>query len=208
MKITIISGSQRHKTNSQSMKVARYMEHVLVNAYSIKDKDVEIISLSDKPYPLWDEGIWDGEQAWHDALSPIAEKILASHAFVIIAPEYHGMAPAALKNFLLMHNRHQLGHKPALLVGVSSSDGGAYPVAELRMNSAKNNRLCYIPEQLVIRNVESILNDKESDNNADANRYFKDRIHYALGVLEQYSVALKAVRESGVTVTENFNNGM
>lgn len=202
----IISGSQRHKENSQSMKVARYLATVLASRDTIQD--VEVISLSDKPYPLWDEKIWDGDEQWGEILSPMAEKLSASDAFIIIAPEYHGMAPSALKNFLLMHNRHQIGHKPALLVGVSSSDGGAYPLAELRMNSTKNNRLCYIPEQLVIRHVESVLNDDISDNNADADRYFKDRIHYALGILEQYAGALKTVRDSGVTTTEAFNNGM
>jgi NAD(P)H-dependent FMN reductase len=208
MKVTIISASQRHKLNSQSMKVARYMSQVLIDKYSAKDKNIEIISFSDKHYPLWDEGIWDGEKEWSDMLTPIAEKLSASDAFIFIVPEYHGMAPAALKNFLLMHNRHQIGHKPVLLVGVSSSDGGAYPLAELRMNSAKNNRLCYIPEQLVIRHVESVLNDKTSENNVDTDTYFKDRIHYALGILEQYAIALKGVRESGVTTTEAFNNGM
>jgi len=206
MKITIISASQRHKSNSQSMKVAHYMLHVLVSQHFAKE--VEIISLSDKPYPLWDEGIWDGEEQWNELLSPIAEKLSASDAFIVIVPEYHGMAPAALKNFLLMHNRHQIGHKPALLVGVSSSDGGAYPLAELRMNSTKNNRLCYIPEQLVIRHVESVLNDKAGDNNAASDAYFKDRIQYALGILGQYAIALKGIRESGVTATEAFNNGM
>ncbi|HHL18361.1 MAG TPA: NADPH-dependent oxidoreductase [Thiothrix sp.] len=208
MKITIISASQRHKSNSQSMKVARYMSQMLIDKYVAKDEGVEIISLSDKPYPLWDEGIWDGEKEWSEVLAPIVEKLSTSDAFIFIVPEYHGMAPAALKNFLLMHNRHQIGHKPVLLIGVSSSDGGAYPLAELRMNSAKNNRLCYIPEQLVIRHVESVLNDKTSENNVDADTYFKDRIQYALGILEQYAIALKGIRESGVTATEAFNNGM
>jgi len=206
MKITLISASQRHKSNSQSMKVARYMSQVLIDKYSVKD--IETISLSDKPYPLWDEGIWDGEAKWNDVLAPVTARLSASDAFIFIVPEYHGMAPAALKNFLLMHNRHQIGHKPVLLVGVSSSDGGAYPLAELRMSSAKNNRLCYIPEQLVIRHVESVLNDKTSDNNPDADTYFKERIEYALGILEQYAIALKGIRESGVTITEAFNNGM
>ena len=73
---------------------------------------------------------------------------------MVIAPEWHGQVPAGLKNFFLICGRAEVGHKPALITTVSSGDGGAYPVAELRMSSYKNNRICYIPEQLIIRNVE------------------------------------------------------
>ncbi len=46
-----------------------------------------------------------------------------------------------------------------LIVAVSSGAGGAYPVAELRMSSYKNSRICYIPEQIIIRDVENVLNE-------------------------------------------------
>lgn len=212
MKITVINGSQRHAENSQSLKVANYLLDVLVKE-NVCDES-HLINMIDKPYPLWDEAIWDGDQEWKKLISPISDELSSSDAFIIIVPEYHGMAPAALKNFLLMHNKNEIGHKPALLVGVSSSDGGAYSVAEMRMNSAKNNRLCYIPEQLIIRNVESVLNPdskgevSESATNLDADSYFKERISYALGILKQYAVALKLVRESGVTDNDKFRNGM
>ncbi len=206
MKITIINGSQRHAVNSQSLKVAKYIQAELIKQ-KVCD-ETHLISMMDKPYPLWDEGIWDGDVQWKELLEPISNELTLSDAFVIIVPEYHGMAPAALKNFLLMHNKHQIGHKPALLVGVSSADGGAYSVAEMRMNSAKNNRLCYIPEQLIIRNVESVLNEDKADNNKDADIYFKERIAFALDILGEYAVALKKVRASGKTHDDKFNNGM
>ncbi len=205
MKITVISGSQRHANNSQSLKVAKFISTVLIDK-KVCDQ-TELISMSDKPYPLWDENIWEGDKEWNNLISPMVDKLVESDAFIILVPEYHGMAPSALKNFLLMHNKDQIGHKPALLIGISSSDGGAYPLAELRMNSAKNNRLCYIPEQLVIRNVESVLN-VEGKNDEDADQYFKERIDYALGILKQYAIALKQVRVSGATDTEQFKNGM
>ncbi len=206
MKITVINGSQRHAKNSQSLKVAKYILGALTEENFCQQ--THLISMTEKPYPLWDESIWDGDQDWKNLLDPVSKELESSDGFVIIVPEYHGMAPAALKNFLLMHNRYQIGNKPALLVGVSSSDGGAYSVAEMRMNSTKNNRLCYIPEQLIIRNVESVLNEDEADNNADADGYFKERISFALGILNQYSIALKQVRDSGVTHNDKFGNGM
>ena len=79
-------------------------------------------------------------------LSPISNKLASSDAFIVISPEWHGMAPAGLKNFFLMWGKGELAHKPALIITVSSGDGGSYPVAELRMSSYKNNRICFLPE--------------------------------------------------------------
>ncbi|KKL44680.1 hypothetical protein LCGC14_2363270, partial [marine sediment metagenome] len=94
---------------------------------------VYLFSLANNPLPLWQETIWEGDPEWAELLTPIAEELATSDAFVIVAPEWHGMAPAGLKNFFLMWGNGELAHKPALIVSVSSADGGSYPVAELRM---------------------------------------------------------------------------
>ena len=203
MKIGIISGS--HRNNSQSMKVARHIEKTLLNN-KLAD-ETYLFSLAGNPLPLWDEAIWDGDPAWQKRLAPVSKELSSCDGFVVIAPEYHGQVPAGLKNFFLMW-KYEVYHKPALIVGVSSADGGAYPVAELRMSSYKNNRICYLPEHLIIRHVESVLNDSPEDNNSDADSYFRERIEWSLGILKEYAIALKAVRKSGVTETEKFTNGM
>jgi NAD(P)H-dependent FMN reductase len=204
MKIMIISGS--HRFNSQSEKVARHIEQSLL-AKGLAS-EVEVFSLAGNPLPLWDEGIWSGDETWQALLQPLSAKLAASDGFVIVAPEWHGQVPAGLKNFFLLWGAGELAHKPALIVTVSSSDGGAYPVAELRMSSYKNNRICYIPEQVIVRHVESVLNEDAGKNNPDADRYFRERIAYAGGILCAYAKALKTVRASGVTQTEIFRNGM
>ncbi len=171
MKIAIISGS--HRQNSQSIKVAKHIEKSLLdNKFA---DDTWIFSLAGSPLPLWDESIWDGDKKWKAILDPLSKELSSCDGFVIIAPEYHGQVPAALKNFFLMW-KHELSHKPALIVGVSSADGGSYPVAELRMSSYKNNKLCYMPEHLIIRHVESVLNDDSKENNSEADAYFRERI--------------------------------
>lgn len=202
MKITIISGS--HRENSQSYKVALHMQAVL----KVDNVESDILDLSNNPLPLWDEGVWKGEQKWIDLMTPVKEQISSSDGFVVIAPEYHGQVPSGLKNLFLLLSSNEVGHKPALITAVSSADGGSYPVAELRMSSYKNNRLCYIPEHLILRHVESILNEDESLNNESADAYFKERIEWSLGVLKQYALALKLVRDSGATDTDKFKNGM
>ena len=204
MKIGIISGS--HRNPSQSEKVARYLEKTLANDFD--NIDPWVFALADNPLPLWDQTLWEDSDEWNQRLAPIKQQLSESDGFIIISPEWHGQVPAGLKNFFLMFNRFELGHKPALIVTVSSADGGAYPVAELRMSSYKNNRLCYIPEQLVLRNIEKILNDDAADNDAEADAYFRERISWTLGILSGYAKALKGMRETTEIHHDKFGNGM
>lgn len=204
MKISIISGS--HRNPSQSEKVARHIEKTLVEDFD--DIEPWLYTLADNPLPLWDQTLWEDNEEWNQRLAPIIQQLSESDGFVIVSPEWHGQVPSGLKNFFLLFNRFQIGHKPALIVTVSSGDGGAYPVAELRMSSYKNNRLCYIPEHVILRNVESILNANPEDNNESADSYFRERIIWALGILRGYAVALKGMRESTAIHHDKFGNGM
>ncbi len=204
MKITIISGS--HRNPSQSEKIGRYIESSLGQDFD--DIEPYLYSLADNPLPLWEESIWEQDETWVSRLAPLKERLSNSDAFVIIAPEWHGQVPAGLKNFFLMFNRFELGHKPAYIVGVSSSTGGAYPVAELRMSSYKNNRLCYIPEHLIVRDVEKVLNESSADNEPDSDTYYKSRLNWGLGILIGYGKALKTMRENTQIHHDSFGNGM
>ena len=204
MKISIISGS--HRNPSQSEKVARHLEKTLANDFD--DIDPWVYSLGDNPLPLWDQTLWEDNEEWNQRLAPLKKQLSESDGFIFIAPEWHGQVPAGLKNFFLLFNRFELGHKPALIVAVSSVDGGAYPVAELRMSSYKNNRVCYMPEHLILRNIESILNEDEKDNDESADGYFKERINWNLGLLRGYAIALRSMRESTEVHHEKFGNGM
>ena len=204
MKIAIISGS--HRNPSQSEKVARHILHTL----QVENPDVEtwLYPLADNPLPLWDQTIWENSPEWNTLLTPLREQLAGSDGFIIVTPEWHGQVPAGLKNFFLLFSRFELGHKPALIVAVSSADGGAYPVAELRMSSYKNNRICYIPEQVIVRHVEKVLNADAADNDAGADAYFRERISWALGILTGYAAALKPVREKVQIHHDKFSNGM
>ena len=204
MKIGIISGS--HRNPSQSEKVARHIEKQLADIFD--DIEPWLFTLADNPIPLWEESIWDDDPVWNERLADLKQKITDSDGFVIISPEWHGQVPSGLKNFFLMFNRFQLGHKPALIIAVSSADGGAYPVAELRMSSYKNNRICYLPEHVILRNVERILNEDAKDNDERADGYFRERIDWALGILRGSSIALKVMRASTEIFHDKFGNGM
>ncbi len=204
MKISIISGS--HRKASQSEKIGRYIEKSLANEF--ENIEPYLYTLADNPLPLWEQSIWEQDEAWEKRLAPLKQQFSETDAFVIIAPEWHGQVPAGLKNFFLMFNRFELGHKPAYIVAVSSSTGGAYPVAELRMSSYKNNRLCYIPEHLIVRDCEKAFNDNGQDNDPDTDGYYKSRLNWGLGILVGYGRALKSMRDTTKIHHDDFGNGM
>lgn len=204
MKISIVCGS--HRREAQSLKVARHIERTLIEQ-ELCDTTF-LYSLSANPLPLWDESVWEGDPAWKERLAPIKDELQTSAGLVVVSPEWHGQVPAGLKNFFLLMGRDELAHKPALIVTVSAADGGAYPVAELRMSSYKNNRLCYIPEQVIVRHVEKVLNDDPADNDPDADPYFRGRIIYALRLLREYALALRQVRDSEAHDFSVYRNGM
>jgi len=204
MKISIISGS--HRNPSQSEKIGKYIEDLLTN--ELPNVDPYLFSLADNPLPLWDESIWESDETWTKRLAPLKKQFSESDAFVIISPEWHGQVPSGLKNFFLMFNRFEFGHKPAFIISVSSGDGGAYPVAELRMSSYKNNRLCYIPEQLIVRDVENVFNEKAEDNNERSDSYYKERLNWCLNILLGYGKALKSMRDETEIHNDKFSNGM
>ena len=203
MKIGVITGS--HRKDSQSSKVGRFLSAQLDSRDSVTSW---MLDLGKSPLPLWDEDLWNGGPQW-SAIPDIKAELDSSDGFIVIAPEWHGMVPAALKNFfLLWAATGELSHKPALPCAVSAGEGGAYVISELRMSSYKNNRLCWIPEQLIARNVNAICNENSNDNDDERHDTFVDRSRYALDLLLSYANALNAVRDSGLIDHDSFMNGM
>jgi azobenzene reductase len=206
MKIGIICGS--HRPDSQSGKVARYIERAL-KAQDICDH-TWLFDLAGNPLPLWDEGVWDADNAqWQARLKPLSEELHSCDGFIVVSPEWHGMAPAGLKNFFLMWTAGgEIAHKPALIVTVSVADGGSYPVAELRMSSYKNSRICYLPEHLIIRYVDTVFNEDPAQNKDSAQDYFEARLAYCMELLREYALAFRQIRASGKASLGQYTSGM
>jgi NAD(P)H-dependent FMN reductase len=202
MQIGIIVGS--HRKDSQSAKVGRSIAAALERRSGV---DTWTLDLGKTPLPLWDETLWSQGEQWSE-LPALKARLDSSDAFVMIAPEWHGMVPAALKNFLLLWPASgELSHKPALPCAVSAADGGAYVIAELRMSSYKNNRLCWLPENLIARQVKAICNENEALNDETLHAEFAARSEYALNLLIAYADALRDVRALGIIDHETFMNG-
>ena len=202
MQIAIIVGS--HRKDSQSAKVARFLASQLT---SLGDHSCWICDLGKDPLPLWDEDIGSDAPQW-SGLKALTKEIDAADAFIMIAPEWHGMVPAALKNFFLVCRGASFAHKPALPVGVSVGPGGTYPINELRTSSYKNNRLCYLPEHLIVRNCMVVMNKEESENDEGEHSYISERSLYCMKQLIAYADALAQVRASGTADLTPYPNGM
>ncbi len=209
MKFAIISGS--HRPNGNSGRIAHHIEGQL----KASGKDTYVLNLATTELPFWDEGLWGAEglsTKWEKLWNPIKAELESADAFVVISPEYHGMAPSKLTNFFLLlgNGDSAVAHKPALLVTVSASAGGAYPAAELRGFSTKNNKMVYLPEQLILRNAGELFVPEVKPEHAESNAYLSERLTWLLAMLNDYAEGFKSIRAKGNTRVPHpkFANGM
>tara|TARA_B100000674_G_C37657908_1_gene831040 strand:+ start:193 stop:804 length:612 start_codon:yes stop_codon:yes gene_type:complete len=203
MEIGLVVGS--HRKYSQSAKVAEFCSDFLRDKLNVSTWTLD---LGQDPLPFWDEELAGGESHWA-GFGQLAQQLSASDAFVFVSPEWHGMVPAALKNFFLIWSgTDELAHKPALACAVSAGEGGAYVINELRTSSYKNSRLCWLPEHIIARQVHKICNADPSENDSDANIRFVERCQHSLRLLTAYARALENVRDEGFVEQTKFPNGM
>ena len=199
MKISIISGS--HRKNSQSKKISAFLQKNLSN--NDPKLDVFILDLADAALPLWSPEIKNGEGIWGEKWNSISSNLNESDGFILVVPEYGGMSTPAAKNIFLLCSNGEFAHKPGLIVSVSSGNGGAYPIAELRSSSYKNTHIMWIPENIIIRNVEEFNPGSHGKNVPD---WLDDRIDYVLNLLLAYASNMKSLRN--IINRKDFGNGM
>ena len=194
MHITLISSSM--ETDSQTLKVSQYLEKTL----KLKDCTTDLYNLYDLKLPFFDPN--EKNQIWEE-IKPILAK---SDGFIFATPEWNGSASPMLMNFLQYCSFDELAHKPALLVSVSAGRGGANPILQMRQYGYKNNRLLYIPEHLIVRNVETVMNKTAPENEADT--FIRNRADYALDILLAYAKSQKTLRQNTDFRFKEFGNGM
>ena len=199
MKISIICAS--HRMNSQSKKVCNFLENNLVNL----SPDINIFSLdlAKSSLPLWSPDKKNGKGIWGKTWSSISKKLEDSDGFILVVPEYGGMATPAAKNIFLLCGNGEFSHKPGLIVSVSSGNGGAYPITELRSSSYKNTHIMWIPENIIIRNVEEFNPGAHGSN---IPKWLDSRIEYVLKLFLAYSLNMRSLRK--IVNRKDFGNGM
>lgn len=204
MHITIVIGS--HRLISNSAKVGSLVSEILLEQNP--GLQVSTIDLGKNSLPIWDEKVWENDSTWNQILNPHRQVLNQTDGLVIISPEYCGMASPALKNFFLFWTKQIIAHKPAMIIGVSSTEhGGAYPVAELRMSSSKNSRILYIPDHVIIRSADTLPKKLNEIVDKDQLRTV-ERLNHGVKVLLAYSKTLKPLRATTDFEFDKFANGM
>ena len=199
MKISIISASHRKK--SQSKKVSKLLHSSLLTLKT--DLDIFTLDLAEESLPFWSPEKKDGKGIWGKTWDSISQSLKKSDGFVLVVPEYGGMATPAAKNIFLLCGNGEFAHKPGLIVSVSSGNGGAYPISELRSSSYKNTHLMWIPENIIIRNVEEF---NPGDHGKNIPNWLDDRIDYVLELFLAYALNMKDLRK--IVNRKDFGNGM
>ena len=198
----IVAGS--HRRDSQSGRIARYIAGLVGN--SLDNVETDILDLGQTELPLWREDFWANPRQGWETWDAIVPRLRSATGLVIITPEWSGMVPAGLKNFFLLCSPRELADKPGLIVAVSSGMGGAYPVAELRMSSYKNTFLCYLPNQIILRNVTALFQDEAAPSPLDEE--LRARLLHDLKLLRGYATALAAVREQKLRDLDSYPHGV
>jgi len=199
MKITIICAS--HRNNSQSKRVSSFL---IENLRKIElSLDLFFLDLHELSIPLWSPEKKDGKGIWGKTWENISKNLKETDGFILVVPEYGGMATPAAKNIFLLCGDGELSHKPGLIVSVSSGNGGAYPISELRSSSYKNTHIMWIPENIIIRNVEEFNPGAHGPNIPE---WLDKRIGYVLKLFLTYALNMKPIRE--IVNRKDFGNGM
>ena len=199
MKISTISAS--HRLNSQSKKISDFLIKSLININpNLKSFSLDLAKTS---LPLWSPEKKNGKGIWGQTWASISENLRTSDGFIFVVPEYGGMAAPAAKNMFLLCGNGELAHKPGLIVSVSSGNGGSYPIAELRSSSYKNTHIMWIPENIIIRNVEEFNPGVHGKNIPE---WLDNRIDYVLKLFLAYALNMKPIRK--MVNRKDFANGM
>ena len=192
MNILVISGSPR--TDASSLNLSHYIQQALSEFHNVKPM---LLDLHQCDMPMWHD------KAEENVLAK--EYIDYADGYVFVIPEWHGMVPPAFKNLFFFFNG-LFAHKPAYIVGVSSGNGGRYPIVELRSSTYKNSFINYIPISTVVDHVNKVIDG--NGNYIDETNYMAERLDEGLQYLLAYTEALRDVRSSAIFEERRFKNGM
>ena len=114
MNIEIVSGSPRKE--SKSYRLAVYFQTYLQKTSS---HTANIIDVREWNFPTLQEEVYSSVENTPEKYKPLAERMFAANAFIIVTPEYNGSYTPAMKN-LFDHFPKQL-HKP---FGIATASAG------------------------------------------------------------------------------------
>lgn len=204
MAVVIVSGSNR--ANSNSGKVSR----IVADLATDQNLDIlDVIDLEKVDLPIWNETAWQAGGLCAVAFEPFAKKLQAADGYIFVVPEWNGAKPAALANFCQYCSSKLMGHKPVLLVAVSTGVSGSYVIADMHNTFYKNTCIVYTPNHVILRFVETFLAEWDDPQGKDENvPILLDRLKQALVSLGVYAKNFGPIRQSLQPQIEQYPFGM
>ena len=150
MKICIVSG-----TNREGSKTLRLAKAIVQRYASIEGVDTDLVDLRELPQGLLDPSSYSTRpEGW----APLEAKVLEADGLHVLAPEYNGSMPGALKLFIdHLPFPSAFERRPVCFTGLASGMwGGLRPVEHLQGVFGYRNALQY-PERVFIPRVGGAL---------------------------------------------------
>ena len=116
MNIEIISGSPRQE--SVTYRLALFLKKHLTETTS---HHTDIIDVREWNFPALQQEVYSSEEKTPDQYKPLARRMFAADAFIIVTPEYNGSYTPSMKN-LFDHFPKQM-HKT---FGIATASTGGY----------------------------------------------------------------------------------
>jgi NAD(P)H-dependent FMN reductase len=181
MRIEIISGSPR--PNSVTHRVALHLQDLMQQK---TEHEVDLINLKDWNLPVL-QSVYVSVEHVPDEFKPLAKRMFAGNAFILISPELNGSYSPAMKN-LLDHFPKQ-HHKPFGIVTASPGPWGGIRAAQQMQLLVNALFGIASPYMLIVGGV-----DKKFDINGNLlDQSFQNTIHNF--ITEYLWLAEKLVRE-------------
>lgn len=202
MNIAIVSGS--HRLNSQTLKVSTYISEVL----NTKAMQTALVDLGANPLPL----VASEDMKSEDGMSKVNDYkaiLSGADAIVMATPEWGGGATPGIMNAFRLAGS-TIAHKPVMLVAVSASRGGSYPISEMKAYGFKNNKGVAVPDYIIVHNVQNVLNKEEGAEMTKEDIYMRERIDWSLENLIAYMQHMRDLRieYKDQLMNEDFAHGM
>ena len=181
--ITTVVGSIRQ--GRKSLAVAKYLHSRIQEKMELATR---LLDLADYPLPPLEERT-EGESAL-----PLARKLFANlgeaDGLLIVAPEYKGGVPGALKNAFDYFPPGLLRHKPVGICTVSASGyGGISCLAQLRLLTLAVGGVP-IPEFIAVSKVNEVVEERTG-----LERIFAGKLEVFFGELIWHCEAMAQQRE-------------
>jgi multimeric flavodoxin WrbA len=196
VKIGIVTGSSR--SASESSRIGQWFKNEILTRENV---EVEYVDLHETPMSFNPDVVWSGQDA---NTNDIKSRLSQCDGFVVITPEWGGMASPATMNMFIFMGSAVFADKPVYAVGVSDGRGGLRPITQMRSYAFKNTYACFIPEWLVVSDSKNNL----LGGDADTENYVAGRAKYGVTTLIAYTEALSTVRSKNIRDLKNYEYGM